>query len=58
MDNQKRKNKSIHLSHSLTGNTTGSNNMQTMLDILKQTTNNTTWQSTNSKTNETEKAGE
>lgn len=34
MGNQEEKSKPIHLAHSLTGNTIGSNSIQTMMDIV------------------------
>lgn len=47
-----------YLTHSLTGNTSGSNNVQTMIDILNQTTVKPSVQSTESNTNQSKKVSE
>ncbi len=38
MENKENKDQSLYLIHSLMGNTSGSNNTQTLTDILNQTT--------------------
>lgn len=47
-----------YLTHSLIGNTSGSNNVQTMIDILNQTTVKPSVQSTESNTNQSKKVSE
>lgn len=56
---QKEEQKNLnYLTHSLTGNTSGSNNMQTMMDILNQTTVKPSVQLTESNTNQSKKVSE
>lgn len=58
MGNKEEKRNQKYLTHSLTGNTTGSNNMQTMINILNQTTLKPSLQLTESNTNQSKKASE
>lgn len=52
------KGKNGYLTHSLSGNTSGSNNTQTVVNILKQTTVNSTIKSLKTNGNQSKKEGE
>lgn len=58
MRQKEEKREQNYLTHSLTGNTSGSNNVQTMIDILNQTTVKPSVQSTESNTNQSKKVSE
>lgn len=52
------KEKKGYLTHSLSGNTTGNNNTQTVVNILNQTTGNSTIKSLKTNGNQSKKEGE
>lgn len=57
MDNKDKRNQN-YLTHSLTGNTSGNNNTQTVVDILNQTTVRPVPQSVKPIQNQPKKVGE
>lgn len=58
MSNKEEKKNKNYLTHSLTGNTSGNNNTQTVVNILNQTTVSPLSQSVKSNENQSKKAGE
>ena len=58
MNNKGNKGKQNYLTHSLTGNTSGSNNTQTVVNILNRTTVNQSKQSPKSNGNQSKKVGD
>ena len=58
MGNKEEKKNQNYLTHSLTGNTSGNNNTQTVVSILNQTTVRPVSQPVNSNQNQSKKVGE